>query len=328
MVRLHNNALESLVADLKGEEDVVHREHGEAEAELSNVFRELASCGVIIGEAELEFQIDWTGYNKPRPFRFLNVWTTKLELLEVIRRAWGQEVSGSPLRILYSKLLAMRRAIQDWNKQCFGNVFDAVREAEATVQRAEEAADQNDSEEGQVELKNAQAELRYALSIEEQFWSQKTRVKWLRIEDRNSRYFHAVMRQRRVQGMIHRIKKSNGIWLDADADIASEVITYFSNLFSGPLDSASDMLHLIPPMISGEDNRLLEAVPSIEEVHQVVRSMDRDSAAGSDGFTGKFYTFAWEVIAQNVHNAVLSFFCGAELPLFITSTSIVLIPNA
>ena len=85
--------------------------------------------------------------------------------------------------------------------------------------------------------------------------------------------------------------------MDTDADIASEAISYFSDLFSGPSESASDMLHLIPHMISGEDNGRLEAVPSMEKVHQVVRAMDRDSAVGPDGFTGKFYTFAWEVIA-------------------------------
>ena len=96
--------------------------------------------------------------------------------------------------------MATRRAIQVWNKQCFGNVFDAVREAEQAVQRAEEAVDHDDSEAGQVELRKAQAKLRYALSIEEQYWSQKARVKWLRSGDHNSRYFHAVVRQRRPKG--------------------------------------------------------------------------------------------------------------------------------
>ncbi|XP_071916298.1 uncharacterized protein [Coffea arabica] len=95
--------------------------------------------------------------NKPWPFRFLNVWTTKPELLEVIRQAWNQDISGPPLRVLCSKLLATRRPIQAWNKQHFGNVIDAVRSAKMAVQRAEESVDQNASEECQIELNKAQA---------------------------------------------------------------------------------------------------------------------------------------------------------------------------
>ena len=111
--------------------------------------------------------------------------------------------------------------------------------------------------------------------------------------------------------MIHRIKNSNGVWVDEDADIAGEAITYFSNLFSRPSVAAFDMLHLIPPTILREDNRMLEVIPFIEEVHQGVRSMDGDNAPGPDGFTGTFYTFAWKVIAQDVYNVVVNFFCKA-----------------
>nr|XP_027108979.1 uncharacterized protein LOC113728817 [Coffea arabica] len=295
--------------------------------DLSNAISVLHLARHPSDHAPLKISFKERSDHTPRPFRFLNVWTTKSELLEVIRYAWNQDVSGPPLRVLSSKLLATRRAIQTWNKQHFGNVFDAVRSAEMGVQRAEEAMDQYASEECQVELSKAQAELRHALSIEEQFWSQKARVKWLKHGDRNSRYFHAVVRQRRAQGMIHRIKKSNGVWVDKNDDIATEAITYFSDLFTCSLESSSDLRYLIPSIISEEDNEKLEEVPSIEEVYRVVRSMDGDSAAGPDGFTGKFFTFAWEVVAQDVYNAILSFFCGAELPRFITSTSIVLIPK-
>nr|XP_027103170.1 uncharacterized protein LOC113724469 [Coffea arabica] len=244
--------------------------------------------------------------NKPRPFCFLNVWTSKPELIEVIRQAWNQDVDGPPLQVLCSKLLATRRAIQSWNKQHFGNVIDSVHSAKMAVQWAEEMVDQDDSEECQIELNKAQAKLCHALLIEEQFWRQKARVKWLQEGDRNSRYFHAVVRQRRVQGMIHHIKNSNGVWVDTDDDIALEATTYFHDLFTGPLDSYSNMSHLIPHMVSQEENTKLESVPTIEEVYRVIKSMDGDSAAGLDGFTGKIFTFAWEVIAQDVYNEVVS----------------------
>ncbi|XP_071902625.1 uncharacterized protein [Coffea arabica] len=225
--------------------------------------------------------------NKSRPFRFLNVWAFKLDVLEVIRRAWSVEVQGSPLRILYSNMLVTRRAIQVWNKQSFGSILDAVREAEATLLRVEEGVENDDSEAMQVELRKAQTELRRALSIEEQYWCQKAKVKWLHSGDRISKHFHTVIKQMRVQGMIHRIKKVDGMWVEEDEEIANEAIAYFLDLFFGCTNSNLDgLLNLIPSIITGEDTKVLEEVATMEEVRRVVFAMDGESAAGPDGFTG------------------------------------------
>ena len=72
---------------------------------------------------------------------------------------------------------------------------------------------------------------------------------------------------------------------------------------------------------------MLTEVSSLQEVKDIVFTLDEESAAGSDGFTGKFFTFAWEVVAMDVFRAVLSFFCGDELPRSVTTTTIVLLPK-
>ena len=100
----------------------------------------------------------------------------------------------------------------------------------------------------------------------------------------------------------------NGFWADVDVDIANEAISYFSDLFSEPVRTASDLLHLIPPMVTREDNLLLEAISSMEEAKRVVFEMDGDSVASPDGFVSKFFTFALDVLVLDVYNAVVSFF--------------------
>ena len=47
----------------------------------------------------------------------------------------------------------------------------------------------------------------------------------------------------------------------------------------------------------------------MEEVREVVFGMDGEITAGPDGFTGRLFTFAWEVVAGDVCEAVVSFFC-------------------
>ena len=53
--------------------------------------------------------------------------------------------------------------------------------------------------------------------------------------------------------------------------------------------TASDMLEVIPRVITEHDNNLLTQVLSIHEVREVIISMDRDSAVGLDGFTGQVF---------------------------------------
>ncbi|XP_071939206.1 uncharacterized protein [Coffea arabica] len=161
-----------------------------------------------------------------------------------------------------------RQVIQEWNKTSFMNVFDAVRAVEENVLCAESRVEHEDSKAAQIELNKAQTELRHAILIEEQFWSQKARVKWLRTGDSNSKFFHAKVKLQRVQGAIH----------------------------------GSEMLHLILSLITREDNVALEGYPSMEEVKRAVFGMDGDSAAGPDCFIGKFFTFAWDILAQDVYN--------------------------
>ncbi|XP_027156511.1 uncharacterized protein LOC113757398 [Coffea eugenioides] len=190
----------------------------------------------------------------------------------------ASRMDNKPRAFRFLNLLRTTRAIQDWNKGVLGNVFEVVKQAEANMLAAETRTEQDDSMEAQVELSKAQAELRHALLNEEKFWSQKAR------------------------DAIHRVKDKNGVWVEDDEGITNEAVRFFSNLFSGSGGSAGDWEHLIPNMVTQADRAALDADPTREEVKRVVFEMDGDSAAGPDGFTGQFFTFAWDVIAQDVYN--------------------------
>lgn len=49
---------------------------------------------------------------------------------------------------------------------------------------------------------------------EEKFWGQRSRVKWLNYGDKNTKFFHASMAQRRDRNKIIRIKNTDGAWLE------------------------------------------------------------------------------------------------------------------
>ena len=154
---------------------------------------------------------------------------------------------------------------------------------------ADDRLQEDGSDEAFVDLQQHRAELFSALSNEEQFWRQKSRVKWLWLGDQNSRYFHSVVRQHRFRALIHRIRDGSGNWITDDNAIGAEAVRYFGDLFSAGFVPNFLLLHVIPNISTMIDNGKLEQVPSMEEVKKVIFDMDGDSAAGPDGFTGKFF---------------------------------------
>ncbi|XP_071928179.1 uncharacterized protein [Coffea arabica] len=207
-------------------------------------------------------------------------------------------------------------------------VLEAIQTAEQRVLDAEISHDNHSLDELLVNLQEARARLRNALVVEEEFWRQKARVKWLCDGDRNTKFFQAVVTERRRKSVIHRIRKSDGVWIDDESSICTEAVDFFRALFTeeGGMTS-SDMLEVIPRLLTETDNEMLTRAPSLQEVKEVIFSMDGESAEGPDGFTESFFTAAWEVIEEDVYRAILSFFCGAMLLRSITATAIVLLPK-
>ncbi|KAL0313791.1 UNVERIFIED_CONTAM: hypothetical protein Sangu_2223500 [Sesamum angustifolium] len=76
-----------------------------------------------------------------------------------------------------------------------------------------------------------------------------------------------------------------------------------------------------------EDTRHLSMKPTIEEVKCAVFDISPDSAAGPDGFSAHFFQVCWDIIGEDLFEAVLDFFTGAQPPKTFTTTTIVLIPK-
>mgnify|MGYP004717232101 CR=1 FL=1 len=77
--------------------------------------------------------------NKPKPFHFLNVWTTKAGLLDVICDAWSGQLGSQLLGVLASKLCVVKHALKGWSRESFGDIFKTIKETEMAVREAEMA---------------------------------------------------------------------------------------------------------------------------------------------------------------------------------------------
>ena len=81
----------------------------------------------------------------------------------------GRVFFGSPLQQLAAKLCPIKKHIQGWSREQFGNIFDAVQNAKEMASIAEVHFDNDPSEPNLLALQEAQAVLRNALFVEEEY---------------------------------------------------------------------------------------------------------------------------------------------------------------
>ena len=174
----------------------------------------------------------------------------------------------------------------------------------------------------------AQVHVNNALASQEKFYCDKSRVNWLSDGDRNTSFFHAMVKIRTLKQSLSVLRDGNRIIEDPN-EISSHILSYFQGMFKADPNVVDTGLvdRIIPRLVSDDENTTLIAMPSSDEIFLVMSSMDRSSAPGPDGFGGYFYHHCWSIVGPDVTKAVQSFFSdGFVLPNF-NSNLLVLIPK-
>ncbi|EOY06956.1 Uncharacterized protein TCM_021518 [Theobroma cacao] len=251
----------------------------------------------------------------PSTFRFLHAWTKHHDFLPFVERSWQVPLNSSGLTAFWTKQQRLKRDLKWWNKQIFGDIFEKLKLAEIEAEKREMDFQQDLSLIIRNLMHKAYAKLNRQLSIEELYWQQKSGVKWLVEGERNTKFFHLRMRKKRVRNNIFRIQDSKGNVYEDPLYIQNSAVEFFQKLLRAEqCDISRFDFSLIPRTISITDNDFLYAAPSLKEIKEVVFNNDKDSVASPDGFSSLFYQHCWDIIKQDLLEAVLDFFKGTPMP--------------
>lgn len=132
-------------------------------------------------------------------------------------------------------------------------------------------------------------ELSNALKAEEMFWKQKSRVFWLREGDKNTKFFHALTKQRRARNKITQLLDADGNLVEDEEGLVVIATSYFSQIFesSNPED-IEEALSEVPMTITGSMNDSLTAPVSKWEVKLALFAMHPDKAPRPNEMTALF----------------------------------------
>lgn len=266
----------------------------------------------------------------PIPFRFSPLWIQQEGFQEVVSESWKKPVLGSPFFVWEEKIRVLKRNLKEWAK----NLKSPTAKRKATLNRL--AVHQLDMEQSPVSPSMLQKEVELQKEVhrsskeEEEYWRQKSRTLWLHFGDKNTSFFHKQAEARKNFKSVSKIHHQNTVIKDFEG-IKRAAYSFYHDLYSAPEEPAIDPhvypIDLIPNCVQDSDNAKLTAPISMEELKDVLDSMEPDKAPGPDGFSVRFLLTCWSTIKKDLLRMVRKSQNCAKLGGGINSTFLALIPK-
>ncbi|XP_019418408.1 PREDICTED: uncharacterized protein LOC109329190 [Lupinus angustifolius] len=233
---------------------------------------------------------DYGQLEVPAQFKFQKMWLHHQDCSRLVEEVWQRSISGCSMSILSQKLKLLKKEFKVWNVEVFGLVSHKVKLALDAVALIQDNIARNGPNDDNLEDDRvAQQALMQALTIEEEFWRQKSRLNWYTSGDRNTSFFHRVTKIRNSSKSLTMLRSGGSLITDQSA-METLVLNHFKDLFAAPNSIVhNDMVRtVVPTMINDADNSRISAIPH-KEIKSVVFDMNGDGAPGPDGFGGSFY---------------------------------------
>ena len=120
--------------------------------------------------------------------------------------------------------------------------------------------------------------------------------------DNNTRYFQLVANGRHRKKCIHSLQQDEG-QIEGQRELKNYITSYYKSLF-GASDEGNVTLDETRtddiPQVMAEENDILMAPFSEEEVRVAVFQMEHNKAPGPDGFPAEFYQNFWDIIKADL----------------------------
>ncbi|KAL7197307.1 hypothetical protein ACSBR2_019903 [Camellia fascicularis] len=174
-----------------------------------------------------------------KPFKFFDFWAKHDEFIPSVTSVWNQYIHGVPMFRVCQKLRKLKPILKALNKKHFSDITTRVQISRSDLDSVQWKLDKDP---GNPQLQSLERTLykQYVdlTTVEESLAHQKSRVQWLSLGDRNSRFFFKSVKGNINKGKILNIEKQDRVISNKPKDINESFINFFSGLFGNPINDA------------------------------------------------------------------------------------------
>ncbi|XP_045831189.1 uncharacterized protein LOC123922522 [Trifolium pratense] len=224
----------------------------------------------------------------PKPFRVINGWLEHPESNGFVESAWkSYDIRGKKAFVLKEKLKLLRESLKKWNKEVFGYLDLNIEKTVSDINEFEGLLSSTNGDVDYLMLEGLNKDFWKQLHFKDSLLKQKSRSKWIKEGDSNTKIFHRTLKGRRRNNQLVALRDGDK-WVQGVDEIKSFVKNYFANNFTEEWRNLPTLDGLSFNSLSEADNSSLLSPFSVEEVREFVWNSDGNKCPGPDGFNFNF----------------------------------------
>lgn len=165
----------------------------------------------------------------PTPWRFEDMWLHNTNILELMKEWWNSfSFFGDSGFVLAKKFQALKEMLRTWNRidrKCDQKLVE--------IALLDQSEDLNEGLVLSQEAKRNHLKMEYENLADRQeiHYRQKSRIQWQMDGERNTKYYHRIVNNRRRRRNTFASLNINGVMVDDKQAIREEIVSHFENRF-------------------------------------------------------------------------------------------------
>ncbi|CAA0831454.1 Unknown protein, partial [Striga hermonthica] len=257
-----------------------------------------------------------------KPFHFLASRLTHESFDSLVEHVWSSRGSYD------AKVGDFISKASEWNSNVFGNIFQRKRRLLARIGGIPRTRDFGRNPFLRSLEQRLKVELDEVLFQEELLLLQKSQRDWVLFGDRNSSYYHQLLKHRRRKNKIVVLQDEMGVMIEKHAALQSMAVEFSKNIyfvpqFGQPVVCISGSF----PPLEVSHSRLIARDISESKVLGALKKMAPLKAPGVDGLHALFFQQKWKHVGPSVCAQIFDIWREGRVPSSLNMTLLVLIPK-